>query len=503
MRTVNQGKLIEKIIRFIEIDSKKTLSDAKKEGYRLGLCRGFSIVHAYMAAVNGLAWWNQTLDQIATWDETEKSLIENPALKDCLLRASHYVLFNQAGAHHNFISTLTQKNLLLPGGLFVSEKGPIQCYAHIAGNFSKTSLNMLIDENIFSGEGIFLIGSINHACALRYHDGYWYFYNPDTPEGEVRFENKNALIDKILGQDHARPLQLEIASWNLEIKSKTDELVQHFNELCAINPIELIQKQGLRILVCYAPNQFNQIIENAKKNNNLANEIMNSLFAIAQDGITVMYYLHQYEPRALQKILKLYDEKTQELLWLLSSMPSIIMPGNLEKMYQVINNVNENTPSIFLICLIKKISSTQELISIEKLDFLTKILEKINAVKHNPSHTLVIQKLKMIIVIEQYIASRVIEAYHFPKMINNLAREGIFKLLPNRKQDVTTKKLEEAEKLKAKILYSTDDPKKLSEMISASKNANKIITRKYGGFFHAKEGSYAVCLDECKKILSR
>ena len=53
---VHQSQLIEKIIRFMEIDSRNPLDNAQKAVISRGLCYGFSVVYAYMAATNELEW---------------------------------------------------------------------------------------------------------------------------------------------------------------------------------------------------------------------------------------------------------------------------------------------------------------------------------------------------------------------------------------------------------------------------------------------------------------
>ncbi len=49
---VHQSQLIEKIIRFMEIDSRNPLDNAQKAVISRGLCYGFSVVYANLAATN-------------------------------------------------------------------------------------------------------------------------------------------------------------------------------------------------------------------------------------------------------------------------------------------------------------------------------------------------------------------------------------------------------------------------------------------------------------------
>src|SRR3990167_9353208 len=74
MPALGQVTLIEKMIKFIEIDRCEEISEKEKADLREGLCFGFSVVYSYINSVEKLSWWMELLTAMSYWDEKAESL---------------------------------------------------------------------------------------------------------------------------------------------------------------------------------------------------------------------------------------------------------------------------------------------------------------------------------------------------------------------------------------------------------------------------------------------
>lgn len=294
---ISQDALIDKLVKFIETvntSSESTETEdthviqKRNEAIKMGVCRGFSIVHSYMAAKKMSAWWESLLAVAVKWDGEEMSLNSSVNMpeqsrgsiynnkkevtyREIYERLANYVLYNHADSDVSGIPKLKQRTFLLPNGPFVSEDGGIQTYLSFSGHFEKEKLEALLKkiEALSPIEGIMIIGSLTHCCALRYSEEKkaWYLYDPNHAGGAECF-NREQLINEIffnskkhLGQN----VTIEIASWkNKEEARWFKELGDYRSQFYDFqNPQNdtLLDELGLQVIAKHIPDQLKQIIE--------------------------------------------------------------------------------------------------------------------------------------------------------------------------------------------------------------------------------------------------
>ena len=178
----------------------------------IGACLGFSVVHAYMAATNKLAWWYQVLQAISQWDGGKGSLADAPlpnnseTLYSLIRRAINYVVHHQA---HTFS---------IHKEWFVSEYGEIQDEYSLACNMENYLEDLLKSSQfqaLFNQPIMMLIETTAHACALRFSEQSWYFYDSNNIAGEVQL-TLPALIETIkaiLKVGDKYHLAIQFSSW--------------------------------------------------------------------------------------------------------------------------------------------------------------------------------------------------------------------------------------------------------------------------------------------------
>lgn len=342
---ISQSVLIDKLIKFIDTvstssGSKETedtsIIQKRSEKIGRGLCFGFSIVHSYMAAKKMSAWWESMLAIAAKWDGKEMSLSSSVNMpeqsigsiyknkkevtyREIYERLANYVLYNFADSDVSGMPKLEQRTFLLPNGPFVSEDGGIQTYLSFGGHFEKERLEALLKkiEVLSPIEGIMIISSLTHCCALRYseEEKAWYLYDPNHAGGAECF-NRERLINEIfpnskkyLGQNFI----IEIASWkNKEEAIWFKELEDYRSQFYDFqNPQnnKLLDEQGLHVIVKYIPDQLKRIIEQINNNSNLKNKFAEILQT--QDnkaGNVFLYYLAECFTEELKNIIEIADK---------------------------------------------------------------------------------------------------------------------------------------------------------------------------------------------------
>jgi len=238
---IRQMRLIDVINNYMALvekqHSKQVLPAKKKEKIDHGLCRGFSIVHSYMAAKGMSAWWESVLQIVTEWDGKEASL-DNPVSKmpvgskgsiygndkkityrELLVRVTDYVVYNYGKDKTSGVPNINQEKFLRENGPFVSEDGGIQFYRSFCGYFDEGRLNDLLNnmKQKPAVEAILSIASNRHACSFRYDPDRdcWFLYDPNYEKGEKRFTQKELMAEilenpqRFLGHN----LLVEVASW--------------------------------------------------------------------------------------------------------------------------------------------------------------------------------------------------------------------------------------------------------------------------------------------------
>ncbi|GEM_PF-5952994 len=345
---IKQGVFFSKFINYLNIEKNanktknlKPISDERKKEINKGLCRGFSIVHSYMAAKGQSAWWESVLQIVSGWDGTEATLddevympagtfLSNSTLerstapgqvkstyKKLLYRVSNYVLYNFGITRVSGIPNINQDNFLKPDGPFVSMDGGIQFYQSFAGHFDNKLLSDLLDSLKHAPplEAVIMIESPGkHACSLRYGGEEWYLYDPNYPSGEKCFNKPDLLIKevfRILGQD----LCIEVASWQKESpESGLTQVVGHASKFySAENSNTLIQKCGLHAIARRAPtDRLSNIIAMAQMNDELKASLAEALKTKNNNNRTGLSMIARCAPGQLAAIIAMAQADTRE-----------------------------------------------------------------------------------------------------------------------------------------------------------------------------------------------
>lgn len=208
-----------------------------------GLCYGFSVTYAVMNYLGYGQWWQNVLEFIAQWDETENGLnqvfsmpgVNNAYTREQLFeKACSYVLFNHKAypifyemprAKTDLFSYLQQHTVqpnsyqhlqVLHGGQVLS----VTNQRSFAGHFEPLELNVLLDssKDLFR-EHLVLLNSVNHSIHVNYDGAKWHVYDPnyghDNAFDMKTFDGASEVgteINSILGQ------QLAIIAFSLDSK---------------------------------------------------------------------------------------------------------------------------------------------------------------------------------------------------------------------------------------------------------------------------------------------
>lgn len=298
---LSQKHLIEQLIKFTAfIPDCSKIPPNKLIECRRGLCQGFSILFAFQTAQNKGIWWKAVLETISQTPIEQNALSTKSHLPqteedkdfltayDILLRAAINIYANQNELQKNIAHL-------------------VQFYEKAAGNFSPSDIAFLLDEKVIQGKNFCLLGSITHACALRYHNTQWHFYDPNNPAGEIAFESKWDCISeiiKILGYS----LCFQIMSLDPQAKETMAIFAEKFQQLCNEKPHELLESTGLPMIATYMPELLDQLLQKTTTNPAIKVAFCESLTKKNLTGKVGFSYLYRYQR---QKLLELAKEDNE------------------------------------------------------------------------------------------------------------------------------------------------------------------------------------------------
>ena len=306
---LDQTHLIEQLIKFMahyRNTPKIPLTEATR--YRKGLCLGFSTLLAFKTAQDKGLWWKAVLEIISQTSIDEKALstestlpentenVDYPNLYDIFLKTTGEILANQESLQGNILNL-------------------IQSHEKAAGHFSPSTLETLLDENLFHPQQICLIRSINHACAIHFQNNEWHFYDPNNQEGEVIFKNKLDLILKITAT-LGFTVCIEIINLDPLMTAKTTLFKTIFQKICDEKPTEVIERTGLHIMTYHSPKALLKIMRLANDNNEIRLALEEAIKLKSKKGCTGLHYLSQFEPACLSELNELAKnhEEIQEAI---------------------------------------------------------------------------------------------------------------------------------------------------------------------------------------------
>ena len=322
---ISQNKITKAIIAYLEIVG-NPLSPERKSSLEKGLCFGFSVVHAYMAAKGRSVWWKNVLEMISQWDTERNSLDSLPSnvpeafsLKKCyggqergityrnlIDLVTNYVLYNQGTEATSEVSGIEQHTFLKPNGLFCSEEGGIQSYLCYIGCFDKVKLQSLLrkikDSSPF--EGMITISNSDHRCSFRYDTEFkhWCFYDPNYPDGEHSFDAKDDLISEI-NEKLGKNLVVTLSGF----KTMPNALSYHYTEFYADTVGGLYDQTALYEIAQYAPDQLTGVMALAERHKNIREAVAAALKTPTQEGRTALHMIAQCAPDKLAAVMTLAE----------------------------------------------------------------------------------------------------------------------------------------------------------------------------------------------------
>lgn len=331
---ISQRNLIKKIIAYLDIVGDQPLSVERKNLLSFGLCFGFSVVHAYMAAKSLAGWWENVLKIISRWDERsaslDKILLDVPegfllniaypektqiTYRNLLSLLVNYVLYNQAQASASMISGVEQHTFLTQNGHFYAENGDIQFYERHE-NLSEDELVFLLstihDASPF--EGMLFISGNNHRCSFRYDKQHenWLFYDPNDPHGERNFHyNTHALLCNItekLGEYPSVTLAGFVAmpsnSLSYWRKAYSSNFLNYWRKTYLV---DLLGKKALHLIAWSRPQLFTEIMTLIKEDQPIRKALAKALTTQDEQGWTILH-LHDIPTAFSEKIIVLAKE---------------------------------------------------------------------------------------------------------------------------------------------------------------------------------------------------
>ncbi|APS84731.1 hypothetical protein AVM71_16660 (plasmid) [Piscirickettsia salmonis] len=279
-----------------------------------GLCHGFSYVHAAMAAIDKLDWWQDSLRVISEWDDDLDSLDKKVNLKgqdesislgQIFERITSYILFN------------FNPGLLLKGsnGKNLEQKDTVDVFEVIdpisgkiltinkdnhrivAGELSNKDLKHLLNlKNLKSN--MCILSSNDHTCSLRCDNGQYYFYDPNFTEGEKRFNSIKDLIP-----DLRESLSKSFLITLIDIRGENNLGLEAFSKFKL--KLRHLKKSGFKQLVHEAPNLASQALSlatTAKQRSILISILCDSHKINCFNGLE---NLAMYAPHLVNQALKL------------------------------------------------------------------------------------------------------------------------------------------------------------------------------------------------------
>lgn len=354
MRTpVRQNAVIPKIIAYLELQG--PLSEERINAIKGGLCYGFSVVHAYMAAEVALPWWYAVLHAIAEWDITtdpNDQMIKIAGyrtaynLNELLERACHYLIFNFADQSKVDIGgDINQSSFLKSGGLFCSEKGPILRHVVAAGYFSSDALAQLLIKDVFKQKAIFLISSATHACSLRFSRKKWHFYDPnDSQEYVVSPKNiVNYLIEKL-----GNSISIHVAAWDYSLDQAIVRFEHAYDDLLNNALANLIHGLGLHLILKIFPEQISKIFTRAMKEDDVRAELAQTLLIQNRNGNTVIQMITKYVPAQFSELFTL-AQSCREVRSALAQTLVIRSKGGFSGLLSIVVNAPDQLDGLFVL----------------------------------------------------------------------------------------------------------------------------------------------------------
>ncbi len=161
----------------------------------------------------------------------------------------------------------------------------------------------MLRPEVFNQESLYVISGLlrSHACAVRFDNNLWSFYDPNYTEGEKYFDNVADLIieiDRVLSSD----LLIEMASWNNTVNYTA---FQQTRDLLIKENMAAIVKPGFLLdVINYGPDEFDAILTMAKNDKALKQQFFDTLYLISE----------RIDPLILLKIEKTTPEKFNQLI---------------------------------------------------------------------------------------------------------------------------------------------------------------------------------------------
>lgn len=304
-----------------------------------GFCFGFTVCNARMEFSKRLTQWDKFLDVIAQWDGSieklndryqlspkEKSISLKEIFEDvlknilsCYVTDPNYKTINP--------SQFIPKNVLSKENdqdTHLAFTKPIKKMFSAGGNLTYLQLNKILDETAISNN-LCMLSSPSHVIRISYNAAtrQWITYNSNYSITEKRkfFDTKAALfneIKKIFNRylDNERiNIGIHIASFEHQDKA-LDRLTHEFSQIVKLNPVSLLQQDGVYMMIKHDAESFLRIINRLPcyteaQQLQIIKLISDSLGDTTHKLITVMHSIALYDTNCFIAIINLAIKEQQ------------------------------------------------------------------------------------------------------------------------------------------------------------------------------------------------
>jgi hypothetical protein len=147
-----------------------------------------------------------------------------------------------------------------------------------------------------------------HACAVRFHQNQWVFYDPDT--GEYSFDKKSDFIEKLLTV-LGNSLIIHIASWHKGVEKFHADLISFRNTLNKSPTV--LNEFGLGCIIRYSRDQLREVITIANNNPMTQNALVLALPVQSKGRLTALNQLIYFNTNIIPQVIRIISQDRANL----------------------------------------------------------------------------------------------------------------------------------------------------------------------------------------------
>lgn len=322
----------------------KRIKHIESQPQTSGYCFGISLTEAAFDFTGYGRWRQEAIMRICNWNMEDIKALDMEVDLSAYLPAFHQPqhdakqpmrlrdLFDRAvddvitqhgvidDANRGFmLNDVSQFNILDPDTRFFEfavnkEIKHIESKASVAGYFSPSRLLALLDNNKHMiAETMCLIHSQQHTINIKYKNNKdWVMYDPNYKHECIEtmsktFTSTSLLVQEIIKQLYGHSLAIDLVTLDTGKEVKLSACAN----LTARDMAELIDEDGLHMIIIHHPAQLNDMLNMAAKDKDFACLFANALMRVDLDGCTGMSLLARYAPDYFPQLMRLAHENQQ------------------------------------------------------------------------------------------------------------------------------------------------------------------------------------------------